>query len=406
MAAEVGVKNSFYGYLQFPTYQGLSEKVARVANVVKDIALIVLDICAALYHKAVDRPPNLGFEVSTCEMATERAAQHGHTMAVKFFLNRAIINDHSLLKALRYANRFGHLEVVKIILQDIEANKGHLLNGRLCAEFDFAYDHNHFEVAKFFLNEYPILQSHTARIETFLELAGRENDFLKVIFLVENFGKKDDNEPLYKLTGTERALYWAAGHGNFLIVEYLLKHVEISQEDCNEAFVCSAGATNLECFKLLLPRSSPKGRDKALDGILLLGRSSLRQIAAEHPLYNALSVLLPCMPIPDRFLRAAINPSRCRILKFQREEPHDERIVPKSMQTALRKASKLLAFRGHVAKRLADSSKLPLTGKCNFGPKHSNHLIWLERAMPVIMDRIFYGRQDLFKATHLLGEMH
>jgi hypothetical protein len=117
-------------------------------------------------------------------------------------------------------------------------------------------------------------------------------------------------------------------------------------------------------------------------------------------------LLLPCMPIPDMFLRAAINPNRCRILKFQREEPHYERIDPNSMQIVLRKSSKLLAFRVHVAKRLVDSSKLLPTGNCNFGPKHPNHLIWLERAMPVIMDRIFYGRQDLFKATHLLGEMH
>jgi hypothetical protein len=111
-------------------------------------------------------------------------------------------------------------------------------------------------------------------------------------------------------------------------------------------------------------------------------------------------MLLPSMPIPDRFLRAA---TRC----WPRQEDWNRRRIfePHSRENGLLKGATILAMRKHVAKMLVDSSKLPLTGKCKYGTNHPNHFVWSKRAMPFIMNRIFYGHQDSFNATHLLGEM-
>lgn len=421
MAVEVGVKRNFYGYFQFPTYQGLSEKVAGVANVVKDIARIGLDICIPLYVKAVGGGYTGYVGNSTCEMAMERAARHGHTVAVKFFLNRASIQDGSLEHALRDAVSSGHLEAVKIILQDVQDKRGHLLDPESSESlviqlFRIAVNYRQIEVAKFFLKQFPHPQ-----LESYFLLQMELNwefhrKFEKLKFLLECC-----DQTCYRETGIKQAFKTAARLEDPSMLQYMLEYFQISEEDFNGALssiVRRGLSSQFRCIRLLLPKSSQKGCDEALIASSqcidfyphvfrsFLKRSSQegRKRALDMALPQAhhremLNLLLPSMPIPDRFLRAAIK--RCG----------SNRIAggicePFSKENALKKGAKLLAFRVHIAKRLVDSSKLPLTGKCSFGPDHPNHFIWSKRQMPVIMNRIFYGHQDLFKATHLLVEMH
>ena len=421
MAAEVGVKNSFYGYLQFPTYQGLSEKVARVANVVKDIAQIGLDIFIPWYHGA-------GYEGnSTFGKAMERAAWYRHTVALKFFLNRPGIQDVSLVQALKDAVKMGHLEVVNIILQDVQDKRGLFLdlessNNLVIQLFREAVYYKRIEVAKFFIEQFP----HPQLESYFLSLmkgnwqlsGGWEFENLK--FLLECCDQTRYREP-----GIKQAFKTAFILADPSIIQYMLEEgFQISEEDCNEALSSIASRDHLRsrfrCIELLLPKSSQEGFDQALIASFqtssswfsphlirtFLQRSSqegrkraLEMALTRTPSFRVLNQLLPSMPIPDRFLRAAIK--RC----WPNGRDGIEVYRPFSRENALKKGAKLLTFRVHVAKRLADSSKL-VTGKAGLGSGHPVHLKLFKREMPVVMNRIFYGYQDLFNATHLLGEMH
>jgi hypothetical protein len=137
----------------------------------------------------------------------------------------------------------------------------------------------------------------------------------------------------------------------------MLENFQISQEDCNGALSSIVRrdflSSQFRCINLLLPKSSQEGCDQALIASsqccnfppylnrMFLQRSSqegrkkaLNMALTQAHQFRMLNLLLPSMPIPDKFLRTAIK--RClthRANQFGIDAPF-------SRQNALKKRCK------------------------------------------------------------------
>ncbi|MFZ4672860.1 MAG: ankyrin repeat domain-containing protein [Chlamydiia bacterium] len=300
MAVKVGSENNFYGYLQFPTYQDLSEKVARVANVVKKIASTVFSYCMGFYtifrFKVADR--------DTYAPLMLQASEKGVGDLVKWVLHFAKIGDSFVTEALHKAVEFGHPEVVKIIFQDIRANRldtidrqrffDRTLFDALCKAVEFGhlevvkiifqniredkrlhkldtterkqlFDHAlicwHPEVFKFILEELdPDRKNWANLLRNYVE----NGDLEAFKALIEGCCERKND--LYRVPYICGLLITAAIEGYTSIVEYALNHVELSLKDCKFALECAASFRHVEIMDKLLPRTGAQATDYFLPG--------------------------------------------------------------------------------------------------------------------------------------------
>jgi hypothetical protein len=276
MSVIVGVKNNFYGYLQFPTDQSLRENAVRVVNVVKGIALTIFNYCKALYFTCLLKLK--GQDAFADHMVS--AAERGDGPYVKTLLHFPGIGNSFVSDALDKAVRFGHLEVVKIIVQDIRANR-HFLSYQLMRNehitlINNAVNFRHHEVLRFILKEFHPSYFFCFNLMRLLNYYLHQGDLVGVKTIIDCYGeisvKTDLAENVKELVDN------AVNSGNhevlrFITTKFTWKYLYLGLYDLLEKYINEG---NLEKVKIFIEYFSKRSDKDNLyetpfpfDGILL-----------------------------------------------------------------------------------------------------------------------------------------
>jgi hypothetical protein len=194
---------------------------------VKGIALTIFNYCKALYLVCRGKDAYAKHMVN--------AAKRGDGPYVKTLLSFARIGDSFVSNALNNAVIFGHLEVVKIIIQDIRVNRI-FLSYKLDREghktlVDNAINYQHNELVRFILNaldNYPVINSQLDYVRfasIFFDLLDKyitQGNLKGVETLVECYGERSVKD---FLPGNARKLIkYAVNHGNHELLRFIKKN--------------------------------------------------------------------------------------------------------------------------------------------------------------------------------------
>jgi hypothetical protein len=306
--------------------------------------------------KEMDFLPSYKVDTSI-EGALFIAAEQGDATATEMLLKYASIRDKAKEEALWKASKKGHYDVIEILTQ----NPSEALSGIF---------------------------------KEMLEINFSAGQFKCLRTLIEGAGRKIDGGTRYTLPcNIGRLLHLAAYEGDIQHVRYILKYLTTTQEDRIKA---SGSAVRMLKYLLTTQVTTQEDRNKALDSPLCR-------------LPEVIDELLPAsVPINDELLCNAINLNRTRHqIKYRIQYGYRAELPPYPLNfafitIAFKKASKLLAFRVHAAKKLVDCSKF-------YNDKtlgNADHLKVIKKSWPRILDRILYGVQQRWEESKRNGLLY
>jgi hypothetical protein len=290
-----------------------------------------------------------------------KAAANGDADMITVLKERSIciFVDRVITKAVFLAAEAGDAAATEMLLKNASVSDDHKEKALWKAA-----KNGHYDVVKI-LTQNPS-EKLRGIFDTMLEISfiARKFDCLRT--LIGGAWRKIDGGTRYTLPCNVGGLLdLAAIRGDIQDVTYILKYLETSQEERNKALSSAVCWGNIEVIGELLPASGP---------------------------------------IKDEFLCHAINKNRTRHRTFsgcRSEKPPYPLNFP-LITIALKKGSKLLAFRVHVARELVDCRKFYNDKRLG----NAVHLNSFKGSWPVILDRILYGVQKRWDESKREGLLY